>query len=149
MAQACQTGDIAMSAHSTISDLLAAPLPSDWTIESIAECLLRTLSDQPSANGAGEAEFVFDKHKTVDRQTSRLIRPLLACLAMKSAAENNSPVNLYGGQLHFRRQGLRGPSCIVGEFENRPESTRLSLRRLDTISETCNHDIARTRVLHS
>jgi hypothetical protein len=138
-----------MSAHATFAELLAAPLDPDWTIESLAERVLTTISDQPPANGSGETEITFDAHKTVDRQACRLIRPLLAYLATKSASENNTPLNLFGGPLHFRRQGLRGPSCIVGEFENRPESVRIALRRFDATSNVCEHEISRMRVLHS
>ena len=64
-----------------------------------------------------------------DRQSRRLLRPLLACLATKSAAEAGSPVNLYGGHFSFKRPGPNGPVWILGRFENRPGNVRVTLRR--------------------
>ena len=74
-------------------------------------------------------EFVIHADATTDRQSRRLLRPLLACLATKSAAEAGSPPNLYGGHLSFKRPGPKGPVWILGEFENRPGSVRVTLRR--------------------
>jgi len=74
-------------------------------------------------------EFVLDAEATPDRQSCRLIRPLLACLATKSAAEAGIPANLYGGHFAFKRSGPKGPVWILGQFDNRPGSVRVTLRR--------------------
>jgi hypothetical protein len=95
-------------------------------MEGLAEQLLGVLA----AQGSEEAqEFVLDAADTTDRQSRRLLRPLLACLATKSAAESAMPATLYGGHFSFQRPGPNGPVWILGQFENRPGSVRLTLRR--------------------
>ncbi|MBI1913395.1 MAG: hypothetical protein HYS12_01350 [Planctomycetes bacterium] len=74
-------------------------------------------------------EFVLDADATTDRQSRRLLRPLIACLATKSAAEAGTPPNLYGGHFSFKRPGPKGPVWILGQFENRQGSVRVTLRR--------------------
>ncbi|HUR54156.1 MAG TPA: hypothetical protein VMZ71_08495 [Gemmataceae bacterium] len=118
-----------MTANNPISDLLSAPLDPDWTIEGLAEKVLSVVAGDQSAPGR---EFVFDADATTDRQSRRLLRPLLACLATKSAAESQTTADLYGGQLAFQRPGPNGAVWVLGQFENRPGSVRVSLRRSDS-----------------
>lgn len=133
MAQSLETGNPIMTADNPITDLLAAPLSPDWTVEGLAEQLLSAIATQPSAESP---EFVLDADVTTDRQSRRLLRPLLACLATKSAAEAGMPANLYGGQISFTRPGLKGPVWILGQFENRPGSVRVTLRRSSSPPES-------------
>lgn len=136
-----------MNANS-ITELLATPLCSGWTIEDLAEQLLDTIAHQPSNGDADAANMVLDINSIVDRQTLRLIRPLLACLANKAAAENGTPVNLFGGHLQFQRQGSAGSVWIVGEFENRPDSVKVAFRRLNSQPKNCDLGILRPGVLN-
>jgi len=115
-----------VTADNPITALVAAPLSPDWTVEGLAEQVLGAIADKPSEEAQ---EFVLDAEATTDRQTRRLLRPLLACLATKSAAEAGTPVNLYGGRLSFKRLGPEGPVWILGEFENQPGAVRVALRR--------------------
>lgn len=109
-----------------MSDLLAAPLAPDWTVERLAEQLLNTIAAQAPEEAD---EFFIDANAITDRQSIRLLRPLLACLASKSAAEAGTSANLYGGRFCFNRPGSTGPVWIVGQFENRAGSVRVTLRR--------------------
>ncbi len=121
-----------VTAHKPITDLLSGPLGPDWTMDSLAEQLLGTLVAQPSE---GAEEFVLDSDAIVDRQSRRLLRPLLACLSTKSAAESGTPANLYRGQFFFKRQSPTGPVWILGRFENRPGSVRVTMRRSNSPPE--------------
>ncbi len=112
-----------MTTTTPFRELFAAPLQPDWTIDSLAERLLAVVADEP----ADEPLLTFDD--LTDRQSQRLIRPLLACLARMSEAETGTPVNLYGGTLSFVRKRKSGEVRITGEFENRPGSIRLSFHR--------------------
>ena len=126
MAQSHETGNSIVTADNPISDLLRAPLDPDWTVEKLAEQLLGAIAAQRS----GEAqEFVLDADTVTDRQSRRLLRPLLACLATKSAAEAGLPAQLYGGCFSFKRPGPGGPVWILGQFENRSGSVRVTVRR--------------------
>lgn len=116
-----------MTTDNPITDLLAAPLPPDWTVEGLAEQVLGAIA---AHRLDGPQEFVLDAEAVTDRQSRRLLRPLLACLATKSAAEAGTSANLYGGSLSFKRLGPEGPVWIVGQFENRPGTVRVTLRRL-------------------
>jgi hypothetical protein len=110
----------------SISDLLAAPLGQYWTVDQLAEEVLCAIATR----GSDEVqEVVLDAEATQDRQSRRLLRPLLACLAAKSAAEAGTPPNLYGGRLSFQRPGHEGPVWILGQFENTPGTARISFRR--------------------
>jgi hypothetical protein len=115
-----------VTADNPITALLAAPLGPDWTVEGLAEQVLGAIAAQPSEEGQ---EFVLDADATADRQSRRVLRPLLACLATKSAAEAGMPASLYDGRLSFKRPGPEGPVWIVGDFENRPGAVRAVLRR--------------------
>ena len=85
-----------MTADNPITDLLSAPLSPDWTVDRLAEQVLCAIA----ARGSEEAqEFVLDAEATTDRQSRRILRPLLACLATKSAAEAGTSPNLYEGRL--------------------------------------------------
>jgi hypothetical protein len=126
MAPSHETGDPIVTANNPITDLLGVPLGPDWTVEGLAEQLLGAIAAQRSEEAR---EFVLDADATTDRQSHRLLRPLLACLATKSAAEAGTPANLYGGHISFKRPGPNGPVWILGQFENRPGSVRVSLRR--------------------
>lgn len=119
-----------MTANNPIADLLGAPLGSAWTVEGLAEQLLGIIATRRA--GVAE-EFVLDA--MTDRQSRRLLRPLLACLATKSAAEGGTPADLYGGRFSFERPGSNGPVWIVGQFENRPGCVRVALRRSDSPPE--------------
>jgi hypothetical protein len=112
--------------------LLTAPLSPDWTIEGLAEQLLCTIASQPREE---VRKLLLDASATVDRQSQRVLRPLLACLATKSAAEAGTASNLYGGRLFFKRIGPDGPVWILGEFENKPGSVRVSLERCSSPPE--------------
>jgi hypothetical protein len=101
-------------------------LSPDWTIEGLAEELLCTIASQPKEEAK---KLLLDAAATTDRQSQRVLRPLLACLATKSAAEAGTPPTLYGGQLSFKRVGPEGPVWILGEFENKPGSVRVAFRR--------------------
>jgi hypothetical protein len=98
-------------------------------VEGLAEQLLRTVAAQQAPVADGVREFVLDAGAIPDRQARRLLRPLLACLATKSAAENGTPANLYGGRLAFQRSGREGPVWIIGQFENRPGAVRVAFRQ--------------------
>lgn len=125
MAQSRETGNSIVTANKSITDLLDAPLGPDWTVEGLAEQLLRVIAEQHSEEAH---EFVFDANATTDCQSRRLLRPFLACLATKSAAESVTPANLYGGQFSFQRTGSKGLVWILGQFENRPGNVRVTLR---------------------
>ena len=126
MAQSHETGNPIVTANNPITDLLGAPLGPDWTVEGLAEQVLGAIAAQRSEEAE---EFVLDADATTDRQSRRLLRPLLACLATKSAAEAGTPADLYGGHFSFKRPGPKGPVWILGQFENRPGSVRVTLRR--------------------
>jgi hypothetical protein len=115
-----------MTADSTIFDILRSPLDPNWTVESLTERVIVAIASQPIGS---EEVFVIAVDESTDQQTRRLIRPILACLATKSANESGATVNLYGGHLLFNRTGPAGPVFVVGEFENRPGRVRLTLRR--------------------
>jgi hypothetical protein len=114
-----------VTTSTAIPDILSAPLDPDWTIEGLAEKVVGTVAAQPLT----AQEFVIVVDDSTDRQSRRLIRPLLAYLATKSARESGTPVNLYAGRLSFERHSPVGSGWIIGEFENRPGSVRLALRR--------------------
>ncbi len=115
-----------MTAENPIAELLAAPLGPDWTIEQLAEQLLDSVVAQPDEEVDG---FILDVETIKDRQSQRILRPLLAHLATKSAGESGTTLNLYGGQLSFKRLGPAGPVWIVGQFDNQAGAVRLFLRR--------------------
>jgi hypothetical protein len=115
-----------VTAENPITDLLTAPLSPDWTIEGLAEQLLCTIASQPKEDAK---KLHLDAAATTDRQSQRVLRPLLACLATKSAAEAGTYPNLYGGQLSFKRIVPDGPVWISGEFENKPGSVRVAFQR--------------------
>src|SRR5438132_560946 len=125
MAQSHETGKPLVTANNPITDLLGAPLGPDWTVDGLAEQVLGTIAAQRSE----VQDFILDQDATTDRQSRRLLRPLLACLATKSAAEAGTPANLYGGHFSFKRPGPQGPVWILGQFENQPGSVRVTLRR--------------------
>jgi|GEM_PF-4054588 hypothetical protein len=124
MAQPYETGNSAVTTGKPITDLLSAPLSPGWTIEGLADQLLAAIAAQPKAQ-----DLVLDAEAAADGQSRRLIRPLLACLATKSGAENGRPVNLYEGEFAFQRRGPEGPIWILGRFENKPGNVRASFRR--------------------
>lgn len=126
MAQPRETGNPPVTGNNLITDLLGSPLSPDWTVEGLAEQLLGAIAAQRCEEAQ---EFVLDAGVTADRQVRRLLRPLLACLATKSAAEAGGSASLYGGHVAFKRPGPDGPVWIVGQFENRPGSVRIMLRR--------------------
>jgi len=144
MAHSPETGNPIVTANNPITDLLGAPLGPDWTMEGLAEQVLRTIAAQPSEE---VQEFVLDGDATTDRQSSRLLRPLLACLATKSAAETGTATNLYSGHFSFRRSGPKGPVWILGQFENRPGSVRVTLRRSSSPPTSSEQETGQPAVL--
>jgi hypothetical protein len=124
-----------VNADISITDLLAAPLSPDWTIEGLAEQLLGAIAIRRPPAGDQVQELVFDADAVPDRQSRRLLRPLLACLATKSAAEAGTAANLFNGCLCFKRPGPAGPVWITGQFENRPGAVRVAFRRSDSPPE--------------
>src|SRR5207302_10359176 len=122
------------------TELLAAPLGRDWTIEGLAEQLLGTIASQPKEEANN---LRLDAAAATGRQSQRVLRPLLACLATKSAAEAGTPPNLYGGQLSFKRIGPDGPVWIFGEFENKPGSVRIAFQRPSLNMQEPNSDSSR------
>lgn len=107
-----------MTDDNPILDLLAAPLRPDWTIDQLAEDVILAIV----ARGSGERqEFVIDAEAVTDRQSRRVLRPLLACLATKSAAETGTSTSLYGDRLRFVRPGRDGLMSVFCRFENTPE----------------------------
>ena len=125
MAQSRKTDNSSVTTNNLISELLAAPLGSDWTIDALAE---RVLSAIAACHSDETQEFAVDA-VTAGRQVRRLLRPLLACWATKSAGESGATPDLYKGQLSFRRPGSQGMVLICGEFENTPGVVRVTLRR--------------------
>jgi hypothetical protein len=122
-------GDPTMTGSNPIMDILAAPLAPDWTIEGLAEQVLATVASGPAD---GVEQFTINAEAAADRQTRRLLRPLLACLAAKAAAEAGIPPQVHGGDLSFQRPGPAGPVWILGRFDNRPGAVRLVLRQSAT-----------------
>ncbi|MGL4421512.1 MAG: DUF6800 family protein [Gemmataceae bacterium] len=102
---------------------MAKPLAPDWTIEAFAEQFLDAVVAHPG-------ECVVDAQQLTDRQSVRLMRPLLANLATKYAEATGQPLSLYEGILSFTRNSPSGPVSIVGEFVNRPGKVHLNLSRL-------------------
>lgn len=118
-----------MIANNPITDVLSAPLDSDWTVERLAEKVISAIASQESEGGRALDEFVLDGNSITDRQMQRLIRPLVACLAQKSAAEEGTTPKLYEGCLAFKRQSRVGPVWVVGEFKNTPGKVVVTLRQ--------------------
>ena len=114
-----------MTSNNPIIELLAAPLGPDWTIEGVAEKLLTTIVSQ----GLGDQEFSLNGEALTDRQSIRMIRPLLACLANMSADEAGTSADIYGGQLSFKREGSEGPVWILGHFDNKLGNVRVVFHR--------------------
>ncbi len=108
-----------------VTELLSTPLSPSWTIEGLAESLLDLFSHY-------ETEISFDAQSLTDRQSQRVIRPLLAHLAVRSATEANTTPNLYEGTLTFQRTTNEGIFWITGEFENKQGSACFTLRRSNT-----------------
>jgi hypothetical protein len=131
MAQSNETGDSTVNAINSIADLLATPLSPNWTIEELAEQLLEIIAARTHQNVDDVEALVLDGDTVADLQSRRLLRPLLACLALKSAAEYGTNVSLFSGYLCFKRTGPTGPVWIAGEFDNRPGSVRVTFRRFD------------------
>jgi hypothetical protein len=117
----------------TADNLIAAPPSPDWTIEGLAEQVLGAIAAQRAEE---MREFVLDADAITDRQSRRVLRPLLACLATRSAAEAGIPPDLYGGQLSFQRVGPEGPVWILVQFENKPGSVRVAFRRSSSLSQS-------------
>lgn len=111
-----------MTANNVIADVLSAPLEPGWTVEQLAERVLDAVAAQPPGS-----EHAFAVDEKTDRQPRRLLRPLLACLALKSAGEAGGDADLYGGRLAFERPGPAGPVWVIGRFENRPGSVRVAM----------------------
>jgi hypothetical protein len=125
MAQSSKTGNSIVTADDPITDLLAAPLRPDWTIDQLAEEVIRVIAARASDESQ---ELVLDAQTTTDRQPRRLLRPLLACLAIKSADEEGTSPEIYGGRLSFKRPGREGSVWVVGQFENKPGAAWVAFR---------------------
>ena len=126
MAKPHQTNNLTVTCNNLISELISAPPGPGWTLDSLAEEVLCAIA----ARGAEESqEFTLDLLETSDSQSRRLLRPLLACLATKSAAETSQAPNPYKGRLQFQRPSNAGPVWILGQFENTPGKVCITLRR--------------------
>lgn len=112
-----------------ITDLLSAPLGSGWTIERLAEQVILAIALHEPEGEQASVEFVLDAVTVTDRQSQRLMRPLVACLAQKSAAEEGTIPSLYEGCLTFQRQSRGAPVWVIGEFKNTPGKRYVILRR--------------------
>lgn len=128
--QTGQEGDNAMTANTTVRELLLAPLAAEWIIDGLADQVLHAIA------ASDDHELVLDADALSDRQARRLLRPLLACLAKRSAAPTGMPINLFRGSLTLATQGPAGPLYFAGEFDNRAGSERLVLRSIDSHAET-------------
>lgn len=124
-----------MTAKNAVTEILSSPLASDWTIETLVERVLSAIALQ-SATEAEAGEIVLDADTMTDRQPRRLLRPLLACLARKSADEGGTCPTLYEGSFAFERPGHGEPVWIVGEFKNMPGQVRATFRRHGTPPKT-------------
>jgi hypothetical protein len=122
-----------MNANTSINDLLSTPLGPEWTVDRLAEQVLGAIVAQDSEQAQ---ELVLDSSAITDRQSRRLLRPLIACLATKSAAESGTPANLYGGRLTFKRLGPKGYVWIIGQFENGSGRVCVTLRGSSSPSRT-------------
>lgn len=118
-----------MTAENPISELLSAPLGPDWTIDWLAEQVLAAIAACGPKLAADVDELVLDSNTITDRQSRRLLRPLLACLANKGAVEAGTPANLYEGCFVFERPGEQGPVWIFGEFKNTPAAVHVRFHR--------------------
>ncbi|HEX7380129.1 MAG TPA: hypothetical protein VF278_23610 [Pirellulales bacterium] len=117
-----------MISNQNIIEILSAPLSEDWSIEALAEQILSAIAAQsPTASGSPNV-LVLDAATVADRQARRLLRPLLACLAHKSARERGESPNLYEDRFVFERPGYAGPVWILGEFKNMPGRVRIVFR---------------------
>src|SRR5713226_3611035 len=114
MAQPDETGNSTVTTDTPLTDLLAAPLSPDWTVEGLAEQVLSAIAARLPHDAREADAFVLDAETITDRQSVRLFRPLLACLATKSAAEAGTSANVYEGRLSFKRPGTEGPVWILG-----------------------------------
>lgn len=128
MAKSEQANHSPMTAKNAVTEILSCPLASDWTIEALVERVLAAIALQP-LTVAEAGEIVLDADKITDRQSRRLLRPLLACLARKSADEGGTCPTLYEGSFAFERPGQGEPVWIVGEFKNMPGQVRATFRR--------------------
>ena len=133
MAQSRQTGDLTVIADNPIAAVLEAPLDPEWTVESLAERMLGAIAADPSPV---EREFIYDIAEGANRQAQRLIRPLLAGLAINSNVEAGASAGLHTGCFSFRRSGVMGPIWIHGQFENRPGCVRLTIRRSSALPDS-------------
>lgn len=121
-----------MIAKNPIADVLSAPLEPGWTIERLAEQVVSAITSHELEPGQAAVEFVLDADAITDRQSQRLMRPLVVCLAQKSAAEDGMTPCLYEGCLAFKRQTRGGPVWVVGEFKNTPGKVSVTLRLSDS-----------------
>lgn len=128
MGKSHRAGSSVVTAKNCITELLSAPLAPDWTIDSLAEQVLSAIALQLSTAAGDVDDVVLDGNTVTDRQARRLIRPLLASIARKSAAERATPPNLYEGRFMFERLGYEGPVWILGEFKNMPGHVRVRFR---------------------
>ena len=112
------------------------------TRKAVADYLAKLKTDEEEAE-----KFLVDAAAAPDRQSQRVLRPLLACLATKSAAEAGTPPNLYGGQLSFKRIGPDGPVWILAEFENKPGSVRVEFHRTSSPPQSHGGPDQGTRVV--
>lgn len=103
----------------TLHELLADPAALTRPLDTLAEQLLARLAAElkplpPTTRDALPSP-----------QARARFRPLLACLARKSAQENGTAFDPHGGTLTFVRPGLRGPVRITGTFDNHSDAVRL------------------------
>ena len=109
MAQTHEAGNPTVTAENPLTDLLAAPLSPDWTIEGLAEQLLCTIASQPKEEAKNS---LLDAAAATDRQSQRVLQTV-ACAASRPSQppKREHLANLYGGQLSFK--GI-GPKARFG-----------------------------------
>jgi hypothetical protein len=143
MAQSHEMGNPIVTADNPLIDLLG------WArlVQIGRSNARRSNCSPPIATHRSEAvEFVLDADAPIDRQSRRLLRPLLACLATISTAEAGTPPHLYGGQLSFKRPDPEGRVWILGQFDNRPGTVRVAFRRAGAPPEALDPGTAQCSV---
>src|SRR6266481_5183939 len=96
-----------MTSQNPIAKLLAAPLPPDWSVERLADQLLQVIAKRFESKRR-RSPISININDLEDRQSKRLLRPLLAYLATRAAKKGDQPANVFGGVLLLERKGPKG-----------------------------------------
>ena len=106
MAQSHQAGNPTVTAENPLTDLLAAPLSPDWTIEGLAEQLLCTIASQPKEEAK---ELLLDSARR-DRST----------IATCSQTVARLPRDQVGRRSGNASEPLRRPALLQENRSRRP-----------------------------